>query len=311
MKLVPHSPGYTLTADAFMRPAELVGFSVGQHLVTVFDHYHDFFELALVLQGEGLHVTSTGSRPVRRGTVAFIAPGASHGWEMCEDLVVYNCFVRDEAARFDLSWAQRDPRLSYLFAPAPGIPRLPIALDLEEDAFSQCHAHLEAVRLRPTEERSEAFDLGHLLLALDGLARRLGPDEVGPGVASPAAPTVVRAAVRLLGDDLRRHWTLDALASELCVGVFHLVRLFKQWMGTPPIAFANHLRAERAAVLLASTDDPVADIGARIGWPDPSHFARRFRNAYGCGPRAYRISVRAPRGQRPPHLVPAARSARA
>ena len=143
------------------------------------------------------------------------------------------------------------------------------------------------------------------------LARRLGPDEVGPGAASPAAPTVVRAAVRLLGDDLRRHWTLDALASELCVGVFYLVRLFKQWMGMPPIAYANHRRAERAAVLLASTDDPVADIGAKVGWPDPSHFARRFRQVYGCGPRAYRLSSRARRSQRSPLVVPTVGSARA
>jgi AraC family L-rhamnose operon transcriptional activator RhaR len=129
------------------------------------------------------------------------------------------------------------------------------------------------------------------------VARRLGPDEVGQGVASPAAPTVVRAAVRLLEEDLRRHWTLDGLASELCVGVFYLVRLFKQWVGVPPIAFANQRRAERAAILLASTDDSVADVGAEVGWPDPSHFARRFRSAYGIGPRAYRVSSRAGRAQ--------------
>jgi AraC family L-rhamnose operon transcriptional activator RhaR len=105
----------------------------------------------------------------------------------------------------------------------------------------------------------------------------------------------VRAAVQLLEHDLRQHWTLEALASELCVSVFYLVRLFRQWMGMPPIAYANQRRAERAAVLLAATDDSVADIGAEVGWPDPSHFARRFRHAYGSGPRAYRASSRAGR----------------
>jgi AraC family L-rhamnose operon transcriptional activator RhaR len=303
MKLVPHSPGFTLTADEFMEPGELVGFSVGKHLVTVFDHFHDFYELALVLEGVGQHVTASGSRSVRRGDVVFIVPGASHGWERCEDLIVYNCFVRSEAARFDIAWAQRDPRLSMLFAPA-GAPGQPIEFILTEEALSECHSHLEAVRLRAAHERSEAFDLGHLLLALDVLARHLGPGEVGSGVSSPAAPAVVRAAVRLLEEDLRRHWTLEALASELCVGVFYLVRLFKHWVGMPPVAYANQRRAERAAVLLASTDDSVAAIGAEVGWPDPSQFARRFRQAHGRGPRAYRTSGRALNGPPPPMAVP-------
>jgi AraC family L-rhamnose operon transcriptional activator RhaR len=304
MKLVPHSPGFTLTADAFMGPGELVGFSVGKHLVTVFDHFHDFYELALVLQGEGQHVSAAGSRAVRRGSVIFIVPGVSHAWERCEDLVVYNCFVRTEAARFDISWAQRDPRLSILFAPA--VPGQPVDTDLPDDALAECHGHLEAIRLRAASERSEAFDLGHLLLALDIIARHLGPDEVGAGVASTDAPTVVRAAARLLEADLRRHWTLDALADELCVGVFYLVRLFKHWVGMPPMAFANQRRAERAAVLLASSDDPIAAIGAEVGWPDASQFARRFRHQYGMSPRTYRqgsrirmgAAIRAARTQR-------------
>jgi AraC family L-rhamnose operon transcriptional activator RhaR len=297
MKLVPHSPGFTLTADAFMEPGELVGFSVGRHLVTVFEHFHDFYELALVLEGEGQHVTAEGSRPVRRGSVVFIVPGVSHGWERCEDLIVYNCFVRSEAARFDIPWAQRDARLGILFAPAAGMPRQPVAFELPEDALSECHDHLEAIRLRAADERSEAFDLGHLLLALDVLAPRLGQEHVGPGLASATTPAVVRAAVRLIEHDLRRHWTLEALARELCVNVFYLVRLFKHWVGMPPVAYANQRRAERAALLLASTDDSVAAIGAQVGWPDPSQFSRRFRQAYGSGPRAYRASVQARRGQ--------------
>jgi AraC family L-rhamnose operon transcriptional activator RhaR len=293
MQLVPHSPGYTLNADAFMAPNELVGFSVGMHLATVFDHFHDFYELALVLEGHGQHVTSGTSRSVGRGSVIFVPPGVSHAWELCDDLVVYNCFVRVEAARFDISWTKRDPRLSFLFAPAGSGAALPVELDLDEVALEECHSHLEAIRLRPADDRSEAFDLGHLLLALDGLARQLGPECVGQGVAGPGAPGLVRSAVRLLEVDLRRHWTLDALSDELCVGVFHLVRLFKQWMGMPPIAYANQRRSERAAVLLASTDDPIATIGAEVGWPDPSHFARRFRAIYGSSPRAFRAASRA------------------
>src|SRR5438067_604248 len=37
---------------------------------------------------------------------------------------------------------------------------------------------------------------------------------------------------------------------------------------------------------------PVAAIGARWGYPDPAHFSRLFKAAYGVGPRDYRASVR-------------------
>jgi len=35
---------------------------------------------------------------------------------------------------------------------------------------------------------------------------------------------------------------------------------------------------------------PVAAVGARWGYPDPAHFSRLFKAAYGVGPRDYRAS---------------------
>ena len=60
---------------------------------------------------------------MRRGTAIFVAPGVSHGYEMGDDLVVYNCFLRVEAAQFDLPWVPRDGRLGRLFGPRGLAPR--------------------------------------------------------------------------------------------------------------------------------------------------------------------------------------------
>src|SRR6185503_17728478 len=109
---------------------------------------------------------------------------------------------------------------------------------------------------------TRSYDLGHLLLALDVIARASAP---GPGevvAAETGAPAAVRSAVALLEADLRRQWTLDALAAELSLGRYHLVRLFHRWVGMPPIAYTNRRRAELAAALLAGTDTPVAAIGS-------------------------------------------------
>jgi AraC-like DNA-binding protein len=38
---------------------------------------------------------------------------------------------------------------------------------------------------------------------------------------------------------------------------------------------------------------PVAAVGARWGYPDPAHFSRVFKAAYGVGPRDYRVAIAA------------------
>jgi AraC family L-rhamnose operon transcriptional activator RhaR len=300
---LPHAPGYTLAADAYIGPDEPIGFSVAQHKINVFMHYHDFYELALVVQGKGMHITAEGSQPVSRGSVVFVAPGAGHGFEKCESLVVYNCFLRIEAAQFDLPWAPRDGRLGRLFGP-PGLkPQRPIVVTLDEADLVACLAHLDAIRERAIADRSEAHDLGHLLLALDILARDLEQEQPDSPAVDPRAPVLVMRAVELIERDLGSHWTLDDLSAELCVGPFHLVRLFKRWTGLPPMAFANRRRAERAAALLSTTDDPIAEVGAAVGWPDPSHFARRFRREFGAAPRVYRDRAREHHAAGHDHLV--------
>ncbi len=289
MRELPHAPGFTLTADAFLGPTERIGSVIAHQPPSVFAHFHDFYELAVVIGGSGLHVTTTGERALRRGSAIFVAPGVSHGYEMGDGLVVYNWFLRVEAAQFDLPWAPRDGHLGRLFGPAGMVPRSPIVVDLDDEALATCVGHLDAIGARPAAERSEAFEMGHLLLALDVLASRLEQQATGIVVIDPRAPSLIRSAIELIDADLRHHWTLDELAGRLCVGPFHLVRSFKRWVGTPPIAFSNRRRAERAAVLLTATDDPVAAIGADVGWPDPSHFSRRFLHEFGVTPRAYRV----------------------
>ncbi len=53
-------------------------------------------------------------------------------------------------------------------------------------------------------------------------------------------------------------------------------------------------RAEKAAVLLLTTNLPVAEIGRSVGWRDPNYFARRFRAAFGTTASAYRAQLPCP-----------------
>ena len=78
------------------------------------------------------------------------------------------------------------------------------------------------------------------------------------------------------------------LAEELHLAPAYLVRLFKDATGLPPKAYLAQVRAERAAVLLLHSDDPVTSIGRAVGWPDQNYFARRFKAHYGLSATTYR-----------------------
>lgn len=298
MRDIPHVPGLTLFADVFIAPNDPVGIMIAQHPATVFSHFHDFYEIGFVLEGRGRHTTDEGSQPIQRGHALFVAPGVAHGFERGEGLVLANCFLRGEVARIDLAWAQRDARLARLFAPGGMPPTRPVLLELDAGELAECLAHLDAIRDRSRTGRGHAFELAHLLLVLDLLARHLEMQEqTERHEAVPAVAPLVAGAMALVEQDLCRHWTLDELAGALAVDPFHLVRLFKRGLGMPPIAWANQQRAQRAAALLAATDEPIAVVGAQVGWPDPSHFSRRFRHEMGVSAREYRALIRERHGQ--------------
>jgi AraC family L-rhamnose operon transcriptional activator RhaR len=293
--LTTHAHAVPFTADRYIPAQSIVGFFRAHHYLAIPWHDHDFYELGIIESGSGHHVTDVGIDSLGRGTVVFVPPGVEHEYRGCHDVWVYNCFFRAELDELELVWAFRDTRLGPLFNPtglSPSRSRSPVIVQLGEPDLRAVIDALEAIRTAPPAARTRAHELGHLLIALDliGAARQTSEHPDG----AYAVPAVVTAAVDALERDIAFHWTLADIATRLFVGPFHLSRMFRRYLGMPPMQYLAHRRAERAAALLAGTDETVAAIGAAVGWPDPAHFSRRFRSLFGVGPRAYRRRHRQP-----------------
>lgn len=91
-------------------------------------------------------------------------------------------------------------------------------------------------------------------------------------------------ARRHLGDKL----TAETLARHAGCSKHYLQNRTEQTLGTSLGAAVRRLRLSAAAELLTTTDQPVADIASRCGFPCVSHFAVLMRAAYGQTPLAYR-----------------------
>ena len=267
-----------------------VAIFVAHHYPTIKWHEHDFYELAVISSGHGLHESDHGLIPVEAGTVVFIPPGVSHEYRGCEDLIVYNCLFRADLDEAELMWAFRDGHLSSLFNPEGlsrgGTLRPPVAVQLDDEALTSVLSALEPIRENAADARTRTGQLAHLLLALDIVATA-SREAARVHQARPLPPPVA-GAMALIESDITFPWTLAELSAQTYVGPTHLARTFAKCLGVPPIHYLSLLRAERAAVILVRTDDSVASIGAAVGWPDPAYFSRRFRAVFGVSPRVYR-----------------------
>jgi AraC family transcriptional regulator len=104
----------------------------------------------------------------------------------------------------------------------------------------------------------------------------------------------LRRAVEFMHDNCARELGLNEIAEAAYLSPFHFARLFKKITSATPHSYLASLRVERARRLLAETDLPLAEVGARVGYESQSHFTKVFREATGLTPRAFREASRHP-----------------
>jgi AraC family L-rhamnose operon transcriptional activator RhaR len=219
-------------------------------------------EIAVMMGGEGVHVSLAGRRRLGIGDVILLRPGVWHGYEDCRNLDLYNCCFSTELLQRELAWTREDPLLGYLLWTGPYSLRRRgmLTTTLNDTTLAECVEHLDALdrlRFRPVGlHRSDI--IGRLALFLGAIARAVARDT--DDIEEPTGPThpAVVAAMRVMESRLAHRWTLAELATALYLTPGYLVRLFKTTTGLPPIAYLNRHRVEVAASLLLHTDESSA-----------------------------------------------------
>ena len=82
--------------------------------------------------------------------------------------------------------------------------------------------------------------------------------------------------------------TMAQLAERTGLSSSYFWALFKQKTGYAPIDFLIRLRMHHACQLLKSTDQPIHEIAAGLGYQDPLYFSRAFKSVLGVAPTHYR-----------------------
>lgn len=140
--------------------------------------------------------------------------------------------------------------------------------------------------LEKTELQQLEWELANLLLESQAGSHTetLRGQELGIGMKHPA----VRRVLDVMHDNFTSDLSLDDLAQLSGLSKYHLIRLFREQMGSTPSHYLSEVRLERAVWLLKETQRDVTSIAFEVGFGSLSAFERAFKRKYGVSANLYR-----------------------
>ena len=107
-----------------------------------------------------------------------------------------------------------------------------------------------------------------------------------------AGRTLAAAAQAYIDGHSADKFSLQAVSEALFVNGSYLLRVFKAHTGHTLLWYHNHVRCERAKVLLLDADRSISQAGEEAGFVSSAHFSHVFKKMTGMTPTEYRITHR-------------------
>jgi AraC-like DNA-binding protein len=98
----------------------------------------------------------------------------------------------------------------------------------------------------------------------------------------------IRKAVASMRSEAGRDAALDSFARDAGLSRSHFFRLFEASVGVPPKVYLNVVRMEKAVDAVLNRSVNISEISHQLGFAEPAHFTRFFRNHSGVSPREFR-----------------------
>ncbi|MFB6845084.1 AraC family ligand binding domain-containing protein [Streptomyces sp. NPDC056373] len=235
-------------------------------------HAHDQFTIGVTVGGSEVIAYRGGHIHSYPGSIVVLEPGEMHtGGPAACDGYAYQALYAEPALLTDGTLGG----LPHFRDAVLDDPELAVALRAAHTDISACPDPLEAESRLPW--------------LLTALARRHSTARATDDTV-PGAVGIARAVRDRLADELLDPPSLAALATDLGLSRYQLLRAFRTTMGVPPYAWLAQHRVARARGLLEAGLRP-AEVAGLVGFADQAHLTRWFRRVLGVTPAAYRNSV--------------------
>ncbi len=256
-------------------------------------HSHQFSELAIVINGTGIHSVGKQKWHITYGDIFVITGEQQHSYSDSKQLKIINIIYDN---KITLSFPGNDLKS------IPGY----YALFTLEPIYRTRHEFKSRMHL-------SGNDLSHTIDLVGIIQREL--TEKSPGYKAVAISYFIALQVFLarcynktptessrelyrigevlsyLQNNYQHKISLDHLANIACMSKRNLLRIFAECMKTTPINYLLDIRLRHAEELLQNSNLNITEIAYKTGFNDSNYFSRQFRNAKGISPRDFRKSL--------------------
>ncbi len=244
-------------------------------------HTHDFYELVIVMNGTGLHVSQDASINLEKGNIFIVCPGQEHSYKFTQNLELMNILVSPD---FIDNFPQIKGFKSFVnqnyidYFKAEDIILLEIQSKLEK-------IQSELKREQPGYDAMITAYLTELFIYV---IRSFDKDD--------SRKSGVKYPVYNIKHYIETHYlekiNINTLVSLSGLSESSMLRRFKQNTGYTPIEYQLHLKLLEASRELIETDDSITDIAWNTGFNDSNYFCRYFKKMFTISPREYRRQYR-------------------
>ena len=145
---------------------------------------------------------------------------------------------------------------------------------------------------------AKGYSWRHHLFVSQAMRHLLGSLAVLPTEAPPEARknAYIDQAIHYMLDHLPNTLSLAELAQVVHLSRSHLLHIFKETTGYTPMDYFMRLKIQHTCSYLDLTDQPIKEIGQKVGLSDPYYFSRVFHKIMGQSPSEYRKNGSPPQG---------------
>ena len=256
-------------------------------------HWHEELEAVRVTEGQVAVSAEGGSWTMEPGEGFFVNSGVLHEAHQ----------IREEPAR--LHSMVFHPRLvggsvesvfwqgylqPLLADPASRFVRFSETVPWQREALEAIESAWQACAQEPPGFEFTAREGASKLVFL--LSRHRSPAKERPSEKALRDGERIKTMLLYIQEHCAGELTVAEIARSAAVSESECLRCFRAMIGTTPIQYVRQLRVQRAAELLETSDERIADIGAACGFQEMGYFARTFRALKGQTPSQYRAARR-------------------
>jgi len=244
-------------------------------------HWHSYYEMEIVIDGEYEHIYNGIRQEACAGQVWIMSPLDRHSLRAVRDCRIINL-------SFSTNLLSGEVEQALTLTPAARLTVLP---PKELDIIIRACRLLQS----ETESTDRAFRdvmISSLLNSL--LITALRPHAKTEISSAPRTPQRMQTVAQILHTEYRTDLSLAGIAQTLHISVGHLGVLFKQTFGMNFNTYLNRIRLRHACDLLLASRLTMQEIAAECGYRSTEYFYYIFRKYMGTTPGEYRDGSSAP-----------------